>query len=159
MLLCKLGKTGCVKSSFLWNPMPCCPVLSGKYPVKLLLAPLSRTLILWNNLWPCLTDVRVITTYIVLDWPDRLATKFSSEEMAKPHRGLTGSAHTCKNTQKHAVGLRSAAALQANVCLFWNRWIITHSLISRFIYKLSKTSSCISPNACKWKTPPLYAVV
>ena len=35
----------------------------------------------------------------MLDWPGRLATKLSSEEMAKPHLEMTGSAHTRTNTR------------------------------------------------------------
>lgn len=46
---------------------------------------------------------------------DRLASKFSFEEMAKPHLETNASAYTLTSAYKHGVKLRSAAALQANV--------------------------------------------
>lgn len=84
----KLGKAGCISPIFF--QIPCCPVLwkISKHPAlpSPHCPPLTQLDSYWrracSDLWPCLTDVRVITAYGALDWPDRLATKFSYEEMA-----------------------------------------------------------------------------
>lgn len=91
----KLARTGCIKSSFLPNSMPGCPVLWQ----------ISSAVPLHSELWPWLTDVRLITAYGALDWPDRLATKITSEEMAKPHLEMTEPVltHAQTQTHKHAV--------------------------------------------------------